>query len=235
MNDKVLDIEEREDVVLLTLNRPNKRNALNKELRTQLHVSLDKFADEKKVIIISGYGKGFCAGLDLKENPDKETLLHFWHLIEKIQLSKCIFIAAVNGIAVGGGLIIVNACDIAIGSDTSRYGMPNVNTAMFPALKDPLKKLKESETGQAWKDITGKLISGSEALDQGLLNSKSSQAHFIQDSWKLANYLCKYDKTQLIEAKDKTIEKYNPIPSQPEVSILGNRSKRDFRKFLKIK
>ena len=229
---RVLNIEELGDVVILTLNRPDKRNALNRNIRNELNIALNTFENSKKVIIITGLGKAFCSGLDLKDNPDEVALEEFWSLIKRIQSERCIYIAAVNGIAIGGGLILANACDIVVGDQDSKYGMPNVDTNQYPILNNPLNKLKNGEKGQPWKDITGKLISGDQALDQEIINQISKPNEYLDDSKKIADSLCQFKKTELFNAKKSCMRNTGSENAKVEEMVLGNRKIRDIRRWL---
>ncbi len=232
MNNKVLHIEETEEAVLLTLSRPEKRNALNKILRIELYNALENFEDQKKVIIISGTGVAFCAGLDLNDNLDMHALDEFWSIVQQIRLSKSIIVGAINGIAIGGGLIIANVCDFAIGAHESRYGMPKMDTARFPSLQSPLSKLKEGELGQPWKDITGQLIEPKEAFRMELINHVAQRGALLQDSFYFSKKFCEHNISDLIKAKKKANINLHKEYTSRESLALGGRGARDFRNWL---
>jgi len=165
-----LKIEAFEDYCIITLNRPEKRNALNKAMRIQLIDFFEKEAEKFPVIILTATGKGFCAGLDLKENPTADDVQQFWKFLNLIYKSSSICIAAVNGAARGGGVMLINACDIAVSSEAANFGMPEV------ILKSSFDTLEEADQTAlmdraiSWLPLRGKSIAPIEAKEFGILN-----------------------------------------------------------------
>lgn len=126
----------RPDIAVLTLNRPEKLNALSYDLVQDLHATLDAIRDnnECRVVVLTGAGRGFCSGLDLTDpNPNKagggtefpragmRWQERIADLTTKIHRLRQPVIAAVNGPAYGGGMGIALACDIRIASESARF------------------------------------------------------------------------------------------------------------------
>jgi enoyl-CoA hydratase len=127
-------------IVVVTLNRPDRLNALNIELVAALHQTFDDLDRESavRVVVLTGAGRGFCAGADIKGGGDRSAMgeaiapgaiplrlqaqEHLASLHEKIHRLRKPVIAAINGVAVGGGFSLALACDIRIAADTARFG-----------------------------------------------------------------------------------------------------------------
>ena len=141
MNDHVLLTEEQEGISILTLNRPEVMNAFNFELLRALNAEINtlRFKTDIRVIIVTGAGgKAFSAGADLKERrtlPDiqvKEYIYTIRNLFTSIeQLNKPV-IAAVNGIALGGGTELALACDFRIAVKSAKIGLPETSIGVIP-------------------------------------------------------------------------------------------------------
>jgi len=138
-----LGIEQREHIAVVTLNRPDKLNALSLDLRRELENVADAFRDdtETRVVIFTGAGDNFSAGIDLKDQKGaalaQEPLLvrqrlyqQGQRLIRKLHEMRQITIAAINGFALGGAACIVSALDFRIGAGDCSVGYPEINLAM---------------------------------------------------------------------------------------------------------
>ena len=135
-------IDERGPITIFTLNRPEKLNALNAELRAELLNALRRFNNnpEKRVGIITGAGKAFSAGADISVWPSElrnvnleEELRDSFHLIlREIRFSDKLFIAAVNGVAAGAGISLAVACDFAFASKSARFVMAFQGIGLVP-------------------------------------------------------------------------------------------------------
>jgi len=165
----------------MTVNRPEKRNALNRAARLEMLEALeDTIRDpEVKVLILSGAGgKSFVAGSDLNELARMNPLEmeHFsatlaqqlYHRFE--QMEKPV-IAMIDGLCLGGGLELALACDIRIASESSRFGQPEIFLGFMPGSGGTQRLPKLVGLGKAKELVfTGKLIDAPEALRIGLIN-----------------------------------------------------------------
>src|ERR687889_1282342 len=176
-------------VALVTLNRPDKRNALNDALVEALKIALRE-ADENdavRVVVLTGAGADFCSGADLSalqkiseasvvENlEDAESLMELYALIRRVRVP---VVAAVRGRALAGGCGLATACDIVLASSTARFGYPEVKIGFVPAMVMAILRRNVSEK-RAFELITrGAEISAAEAERLGLVNHVYEDAEF---------------------------------------------------------
>lgn len=163
-------------VLTVTIDRPEVMNALNRAAHRELERAFSHFEaeDALHVAVITGAGtQGFCVGSDLKERArtghDDMPETGFAGLARRFSLNKPV-VAAINGDAVGGGLEIVLACDLAIAVDHARFGLPEPRVGL--AASDGLHRLARQVPTKWAMDIalTGRLFSAGEALQLGLVN-----------------------------------------------------------------
>lgn len=168
---------------VLTLHRPDQRNALSRDLIAALSEAIRRATDEPtvRVIILTGAGSAFCAGMDLAElrstiGPDtpKERIWTDAHALSRLfdQIYSCPkpTIAAVNGPAVAGGAGIVSVCDLAVAAKHARFGYPEVRLGLVAAMVLPHLLRHVGERAARQLLLTGSLIDADEALRIGLIN-----------------------------------------------------------------
>ncbi|HSV39675.1 MAG TPA: enoyl-CoA hydratase-related protein, partial [Nocardioidaceae bacterium] len=136
----VVTLERRGSIALITLNRPDSMNAVNAELSTALGEAIETLQQDAdlRVGIITGSGRAFCAGADLKELAQGRSVMApahpEWGFAGLVQhfIDKPL-IAAVNGFALGGGTEIMLACDLAVVSEEAKLGLPEVQRGLVAA------------------------------------------------------------------------------------------------------
>ena len=186
-------------IAIVTINRPEKRNALNTETVDELRrVMLElRREDASRVVSITGAGdKAFVAGADINElavqtpvggRDHGRTGQHVFELIE--QLGKPV-IAAVNGVALGGGCELAMACTIRIAADTARLGQPEVNLGIIPGYAGTQRLPRLVGKGRALELLlTGDAISAEDAWRIGLVNRVVPAATLLEETKKLAQTL----------------------------------------------
>lgn len=168
-------------VATLTLNRADARNALSLELLQDLHAAADALAPcasgggSPHVLVVTGAGKAFCAGMDLKAvlgNNDLalELLTSLATLTIKIRSLPMVVVAKVNGAAIGGGCGLACVCDLAITHADSKLGYPEVDLGVCPAVVAPWL-VRKVGAGRARKILlSGGLMSGREAHACGMID-----------------------------------------------------------------
>lgn len=163
-------------LALMTLNRPDQMNALSLPLRRALIESLDQLdeAGDVSVVVLTGAGKGFCAGLDLKEmSEDSTTLTSVASLspIAAIRRFSGIVIGAVNGAAVTGGFELALACDLLIASTAARFADTHLKVGAMPGWELSQRLSRTVGTYRAKQmTLTGQYISAEQAERWGIVS-----------------------------------------------------------------
>lgn len=224
MNEQLLRVEEDQGIALLTLNRPDVMNSLNFDLLRQLKEQIDllRFNKEIRVVVITGAGeKAFCAGADLKERAgmDELQVKQFIYTIRNLfteieQLNKPV-IAAVNGVALGGGTELALACDIRLASENASMGLTETKLAIIPGAGGTQRLPRLVGRAKAKELIfTGRRVDAKEALDMGLVNKVCpadglldacrEMAAMISENGPIALEQAKYAINQGLEADMST-------------------------------
>ncbi|MEM7407501.1 MAG: enoyl-CoA hydratase/isomerase family protein [Pseudomonadota bacterium] len=175
-DEALLVTEAAEDHIWVRLNRPSKRNALNAALRAALRDAMRHARDRCKVVVITGTDGVFCGGIDLKEvqreaqSGSTAALTDWRELNLEIRAHPAIFIAAVNGLALGGGVTLTGVCDLAIAAADATFGMPEVGFGMYPNPAGPAAQLNLARKRAAWLVLTAERIDAATAQQWGMLN-----------------------------------------------------------------
>lgn len=202
MNYNNILTEENKPIGTITINRPNKLNALNRDTIQELHKAFKKLESEKeiKVIILTGSGeKAFVAGADISEFADfsekqggklaAEGQKLLFDFVEN--LSKPV-IAAVNGFALGGGLELAMACHFRVASDNARMGLPEVSLGVIPGYGGTQRLPQLIGKGRAMELImTAGMIDADLALNYGLVNHVVTQENLLSFCEDLAGKISK--------------------------------------------
>ncbi|MCF8242517.1 MAG: enoyl-CoA hydratase/isomerase family protein [Melioribacteraceae bacterium] len=191
-----LKYEVKNSIAVVTIDRPDKMNALNKETMIEIESVFKtiKSDDDVNVVIVTGAGeKAFVAGADINELNKLDVLSgkefaeigqSIFNLIEN--LGKPV-IAAVNGFALGGGCELALACHIRLASENARLGQPEVNLGVIPGYGGTQRLTRLVNSGRALEYIlTGDMISASEALRIGLVNKVYSQNELMDKAIEMA-------------------------------------------------
>ena len=199
----------RPDIAVITLNRPEKLNALSYDLVKSLHATIDDVAgnNECRVVVLTGAGRGFCSGLDLTDsNPGAAGAgLEFprsgmrWQeriadLTARIHRLRQPVIAAVNGPAYGGGLGIAAACDIRLASKSARFCTQFIKLGLGGCdigVSYTLPRIIGA--GPAFDMIlTARVVDAEEALRLGLVTRVSDDSSLVDEAIALAETLCNF-------------------------------------------
>jgi enoyl-CoA hydratase len=167
-------------ILLITINRPDKLNALNKTVLDELNTAVDELYNNNAIrsAIITGAGpKAFVAGADISEflglkHSEGMDLAHKGqYIFKKIEDSPKPVIAAVNGFALGGGCELAMACHFRIASENAKFGQPEVNLGLIPGYGGTQRLTQLIGKGRAIELlITGNLLDAATALQYGLVN-----------------------------------------------------------------
>lgn len=171
--------EKKENIGIISINRPDAMNSLNTELLMELDLMIDEITRDEDVyvVILTGKGKAFVAGADIGEMKNKTVLeaKKFaslgMGLFRKIESMDRVVIAAVNGFALGGGCELAMACDIRIASEKAKFGQPEVGLGISPGFGGTQRLPRLVGEGIAKELIfTGDAIRADEAYRIGLVN-----------------------------------------------------------------
>lgn len=178
---KTLLVTIENNICTITINRPDKLNAINKTVMDELGRAVDevyKNADIKSAIITGAGNKAFVAGADISEfqglsREEGTALAQKGHdVFFKIERSPKPFIAAVNGFALGGGCELALACHFMIASENAKFGQPEVNLGLIPGYGGTQRLVQVAGKGRAMELImTGRMIGAQEALQYGIVNA----------------------------------------------------------------
>ena len=197
MNWKTLLYEvDKDGILLVTINRPDKLNALNGEVLTELDKAFDEvYTDESiKAVVLTGAGtKSFVAGADIRQFTELGALtahrfaLFGQAVFNKIEGSSKPVIAAINGYALGGGCELALACHLRMASEQAALGQPEVNLGIIPGYGGTQRLPRIVGKGVATELIlTGEHISAQRAYEIGLVNRVVAQEEIVEKSKELA-------------------------------------------------
>lgn len=201
-------VDERESFAIFRINRPDKRNAMNRDTRRALMQAMDSVRGRHKAVVLTGTDSSFCAGIDLKESAaDREKgigedPLTDWNEVNiAIRRHPAVFIAAVNGTALGGGSTLINVCDLAIAAHEAQIGMPEVGFGSYPGLAGPAMQMALTRKRAALMILTTQRIDGRTAEAWGLVNFSVPLAELMREAEALAARVAQFDSVVLAECK----------------------------------
>lgn len=186
-----------EDIGIVVINRPERRNALNKQVREELFNVLKEIEGMRpRAIIITGVKDVFVAGADLyamkdyTEKEAKEASLHGCKIFSFIEDMSTPTIAAINGWALGGGLELALCCDIRICSENAKLGQPELRLGIIPGYGATLRLPRIVGMGIAKELIlTGRIIDAQEAKEIGLVSKVVKQDRLLEEAKAIAEQI----------------------------------------------
>ena len=209
-------LTQKEELALITINRPKALNALNRQVLEELRDALTRFEQDEasKVCVITGAGeKAFIAGADIAEMQDlspleAERFCRFGQeVFLQIEVIEKPVVAAVNGFALGGGTELVLACDLAYASEKARFGQPEINLGIIPGFGGTQRLAKVIGVRRAKEWIyTGDMVDAKTAKVFGLVNAVFPPEKLMEEVEALAKKLASKPAFALGQAK-KAIEK----------------------------
>ncbi len=197
-------------VAVITLNRPDALNALNQQLTSDLGTALRHFDADPAIgcIVVTGAGKAFAAGADIKEMAAKtfadaygdDFITATW---EELTRTRTPVIAAVNGFALGGGCEIAMMCDTIFAADTAKFGQPEIKLGTIPGAGGTQRLTRAVGKAVAMDLIlTGRMIDAAEGLRIGLVARVYPAAELMTETLAAAATIASYGRLSVMAAKE---------------------------------
>lgn len=230
-------------VSVITLNRPEKRNAISMALIGELMSALDAILkSDSRAVIITGAGKSFCAGMDLDElksltgrtpeesQRDSETMAQLFRGIYDFPKP---MIAAVNGPAIAGGCGIATLCDFTLASTEAKFGYTEVRIGFLPAIVSTFLMRQIGEKHARDLLMTGRIISAEEAARMGLINEVLAPEKLMPRAHEIAASLLENSPASVLATK-KLLNSFSVEDLDAEIKAAvdanaGIRATPDFR------
>jgi enoyl-CoA hydratase/carnithine racemase len=206
---KYITVEKRAGVAKITINRPDKRNALSRDTIREMLAAFEELRNDDSIAVVLTTGAGdiaYCAGRDLSEFPteggqstlERRSLPRAYHVAEVIRTFPKVTIAVVNGFCLGGGITILLPHDLAIASDRAQFGLPEIMRGFlpYPIVATIFRTLIPTKlafelilTGQNWD--------AQKSMEAGLINRVVPHAELQEAAWKWGEEIARFDKTTL--------------------------------------
>ena len=210
MEEQIIICEQQENgVSVITLNRPNVRNALNAELREQMAEIFIKLNDDPKTraIVLTGGDQVFAAGADINDFLTAKTVdmyvrhsERYWDAITNCRKP---IIAAVNGYALGGGCELAMHADIIVAGKSAKFGQPEIKIGLMPGAGGTQRLFRTIGKHKAMKLVlTGDMISADEADQMGLVSEVVEDEITIKRAIEIAEQLAGYSPIALTQIKE---------------------------------
>jgi len=218
MSFRTILVAEDDGVRTITLNRPERRNAMTPEMQEELLVAFEQAAQSPdRVVVLTGAGEAFCAGLDLvhlqamaekspaEHETDAERIARVFRTLYELPKPS---IAAVNGAAVAGGTGLAMVCDFTLAVPGAKFGFTEVKIGFVPALVSAFLALQVGEKRVRDLLLTGRLFSAEEAREYGMVNEIVPAQEILGRAMELASVL-KQNSPQSMRATKRLIAAQN--------------------------
>ena len=206
----LLSIERRDEVALVTLQRPEKRNALSIDLRIELHDAIQSLGgdDEVGCIVLTGAGSAFCAGMDVTQFGGSRE--HKRQLVESSTgafdaVATCPrpVVAAVNGPAIAGGFALALICDLRIAAAGATFGFPELPRGIAPSYAAARSVLAPAVAGEI--ALTGRVFGADEALRLGAVNEVVPDGAVVDRALEVAAAIATAPRDATLETKRRIL------------------------------
>src|SRR4051812_43283518 len=213
MTEPLVRYDRRPPAVVLTINRPDKRNALSRELIAALTAAFERARDDAaaRCVILTGAGPAFCAGMDLAELSETieaeqaviwDDALRLARLFDLIYTLPKPTVAVVNGAAVAGGAGLVSVCDLAVAVPAAKFGYPEVRRGLVAAMVLPHLMRHVGERLARYLLLTGDVIDAATAEKTGLINQVVPAAQLLEQALAWTRSLAEGGPEALARTKD---------------------------------
>jgi methylglutaconyl-CoA hydratase len=211
-------------ISIVTLNRPERRNALTIELLNELIAAIKVASDQphERVLILRGDGQAFCTGLDLKEAADARKAHVIGQLVGQalitLSQTRLVTIAAVHGAAVAGGAGLMSACDFVIAAERTKIGYPEVRRGLVAGLVMIFLRRQVGERHMRELLFGSELIDAARAQEIGLVNRVVPLDELMNESQKFADSILQGAPSALAQTK-KLIDELWPTSVKEDVDL----------------
>ena len=194
-------------IAIVTLNRPERRNALTLELLNELIAAIKVTSDEphERILILRGAGAAFCTGLDLKEAANPKNAHATAEMVAKtlvtLSQTRLITIAAVHGAAVAGGAGIMSACDFVVAAEGTKIGYPEVRRGLVAGLVMTFLRRQIGERNMRELLLGSELIDAERAREIGLVNRVVARDDLMSEARKFADSVLQGAPDALVQTK----------------------------------
>lgn len=209
MDYETLIVEKRDEVGVITLNRPQALNALNSTLLKELRHILASFSRDESIgaIVITGSPKAFAAGADIKEMQSLDFVdaylgdfLGGW---DEVASTRKPVIAAVSGFALGGGCELAMMCDFIIASETAKFGQPEITLGVIPGMGGSQRLTRAVGKAKAMDLVlTGRKMDAAEAERSGLVSRVVPQERLMDEAIEAATTIASLSRASVMMAKE---------------------------------
>jgi enoyl-CoA hydratase/carnithine racemase len=197
-------VEDRGEYAVLTINRPEKRNAMSAAARRRFRAALTETV-EKKAVVLTGSGPSFCAGVDLVEarntprvtSRPSQSLLSWTQCQADVRAHPAIFVAAVNGFALGGGSTLINNCELAVAAESATIGAPEMGFGAWPVQAGPamIKRVLPKHAAEIL--FMAKRVDAATAFRMGLVNEVVPDDRLLERACEIAAHIASFDAIAL--------------------------------------
>ncbi len=213
MSETFIKIEREGEIATLILDRPERLNAWNVEMRAQMRATIDQLVEDDalRVLIVTGTGRAFSAGEDVRGMGNLTTMgpkafrrlvrgVH--NVFDQLEQMEIPVIAAINGVAAGGGLELALSCDFRYAAEGAKLGLPEGNVGLIPGSGGISRLVKLIGPSRAKRLImTGEMIMAGKAHDMGLVDEVHPDDALMDEVMKFARLLCERAPLALGTAK----------------------------------
>jgi len=210
-----IQLDIKDQVGVITLNRPKALNALSSELIEELNDALDTLEADEKIgcIVVTGSDKAFAAGADIKEMQDKDYMdaykgdfIMSWERISRVRKP---VIAAVAGYALGGGCELAMMCDFIIAADTAKFGQPEINLGVMPGAGGSQRLTRFVGKSKAMEMcLTGRMMDAEEAERSGLVSRVVEADGMLDDALETAGRIAELSLPATMMTKESVNRAY---------------------------
>jgi len=214
--------EVKDNIAVITFNRPEALNALNAKMVGEMGRALDQFEadDNVHVIVLTGSEKAFAAGADIKEMADKtfndaylgDFISGPWERIDSCHKP---VIAAVSGFALGGGCEMAMMCDLIVASDSAKFGQPEITLGIVPGIGGTQRLTRAIGKAKAMDMVlTGRMMDAVEAEAAGLVARVVAKDKLLDEAMSMAATIASFSRSTVMMAKESVKRSFETTLSE---------------------